>query len=165
MDQYKKIKARAIRLLSRREYSINNLKKKLCDYAHLFSPEISLETVELVIKELKNKNWVSDERAVESLINQKVSRCGALRLRMELNKLDVEVELIENSLSKIKASEYKRAFELLVKKYKHAPIDLKEIISQKNFLMRRGFDFDICRRAVDERSNQLNKELLYDQNW
>ena len=90
---------------------------------------------------------------VESLINQKITRCGAMRLRTELNKLGVKDELIENSLNKIKSSEYKRAFELLVKRYKHAPIDLKEIISQKNFLMRRGFDFDICRRAVDDRSN------------
>ena len=162
MEDYKKIKKKAIKLLSRREYSASNLEKKLSDYAHLFSPAISSETVELVIKELKNNNWVSDERAVESLINQKISRCGALRLRMELNKLDVEIDLIENSLNKIKASEYKRAFELLIKRYKCAPINLKEIISQKNFLMRRGFDFDICRRAVDDRSNQLNKELLYD---
>ena len=153
LEEHKKIKARAIRLLSRREYSVSNLKKKLCDYAHLFSPVISSETVELVIEELIKNNWVSDERAVESLINQKITRCGAMRLRMELNKLGVKDELIENSLNKIKSSEYKRAFELLVKRYKHAPIDLKEIISQKNFLMRRGFDFDICRRAVDDRSN------------
>ena len=162
LDNYKKIKAKAIRLLSLREYSVSNLKKKLCDYAHLFSPAISLETVESVIIELKKNNWVSDERAVDSLINQKISRCGALRLKMELNKLDVENKLIENSLNKIKSSEYKRAFELLVKRYKHAPINLKEIISQKNFLMRRGFDFDVCRKAVDNRSNQLNKELFYD---
>ena len=162
LDDYKKIKVKAIRLLSLREYSVSNLKKKLCDYAHLFSPAISLETVELVIIELKKNNWVSDERAVDSLINQKISRCGALRLKMELNKLGVENKLIENSLNKIKSSEYKRAFELLVKRYKHAPINLKEIISQKNFLMRRGFDFDVCRKAVDNRSNQLNKELFYD---
>ena len=51
---YKKIKVKAIRLLSLREYSLSNLKKKLCDYAHLFSPAISLETVELVIIELKS---------------------------------------------------------------------------------------------------------------
>jgi regulatory protein len=100
---------------------------------------------------------VSDERAVESLINQKISRCGAIKLRMELNRLDVDSELIESSILKIKSSEYQRAFELLIKRYKHAPINLKEIISQKNFLMRRGFGFDICNRAVDDRSKPIRK--------
>ena len=100
MENYKKIKARGIRLLSRREYSVTNLQKKLTDYARIFSPAVSSETVKLVINELINKNWVSDERAVESLINQKISSCGTIKLRIELNKLDVDKELVEKSLNK-----------------------------------------------------------------
>ena len=69
MEERKKLKAKAIRLLSRREYSTSNLKKKLLDYGHSFSPEVSLETVESVIDELKSNGWLSDARAVESLIN------------------------------------------------------------------------------------------------
>ena len=160
MEERKKLKAKAIRLLSRREYSTSNLKKKLLDYGHSFSPEVSLETVESVIDELKSNGWLSDARAVESLINQKISRCGMIKLRVELNKLEVEHELIENYLRKIKSSEYQRAFELLIKRYKHATIKQKEIISQKNYLMITRFDFNSFKRAVDDRSNQMDEKLL-----
>lgn len=155
MEEHKRIKAKAIRLLSRKEYSVSNLRRKLLEFASLFSPTIPEETVKLVINELIMNNLVSDQRAVESLINQKISRCGKMKLRMELNKLEVSKELLENTLNKIESSEYQRAFELLIKKYKQAPLDQKGIVSQKNFLIRRGFHFEICGKAVDDRLSQL----------
>tara|TARA_A100001011_G_C14230865_1_gene808757 strand:+ start:919 stop:1392 length:474 start_codon:yes stop_codon:yes gene_type:complete len=154
LDGHRKIKLKAIRLLSKREYSLCNIEKKLSLFASSCNPQVNFQTVKSVIEELKSNDWISDERAVECLINRKVSSCGIIKLRFELKKLGVCNDLIENHLLRVLSSEHERALKLLMKKHKKLPSNLKEIVSQKNFLMRKGFLAEVCNKVVNDRLSQ-----------
>ena len=116
-----------MRLLSRKEYSVSNIRQKLNKYLHSKLDSSNENIIEMILNELVKKNFLSDNRAVESLINQKVSQCGIMRLRSELRKLDVGKDLVEESLEKVIPSEYQRACKLLNKRYKNIPLNIKEI--------------------------------------
>lgn len=131
------LKGRALRLLAGREHSRSELEKKLI--AH----EETAGQLAQVLDELQEKDFISEARVVQSVINRRESRFGAARIRHELLAKGVDREQIEDALRGLKASELDRARVLWKKKFglkdEAGPPDAAMRARQMRFLLARGF--------------------------
>ncbi len=71
------LKGRALRYLAAREHSRAELERKLASHAE------SPEQLAQVLDELQAKDFISEARVVESVINRRAQRFGAARIRQE----------------------------------------------------------------------------------
>ena len=100
---------RALRYLSRREHSRQELRKKLLVYA-----ETEDEVDELLIK-LEKQSWLSDERYAEGLARRKSDRYGSLKIVDELKQQSIN----PHTVSKIKDDRQKQSEEMMKLYKKH----------------------------------------------
>ena len=92
----KKLYDFSIRLLSKRDYSSGELKKKLLQEA---LPE---EEVDTVIQLLMEHRYLNDQRLINSLIKKHLSKLhGLTRIKQELKKKELDPFLIEESIQKL----------------------------------------------------------------
>jgi len=97
------LKARALRLLSLREYSRKGLAAKLEEsarYAKLSSKEDEQESdvigksvtlqIQEVLDDFEARGWLSDERFAEALVRRRSERYGARKIQDELQRAGVD---------------------------------------------------------------------------
>lgn len=132
---------RAIRYLSIREYSEFEIKKKLLTFA-------PCEEVNQVIQKLKEKGYLSDIRFAESLRARKSEKFGSRRIAQELKQHQLDPEILNEQLQKLKVSESERCFEIWQKKFGEVSLEPKEIAKQIRFLANKGFSQDLIMRIV-----------------
>ncbi len=131
------LRVRAMRYLARREHSRAELHAKL-------QPHVQQgEDLEAVLDELEKRNWLSDARAAEQLVNVKRARFGAQRIAHELRQKGIAETLISDSLPRLKETEFDAAREVWQKRFGTLPQDQKEKAKQVRFLQARGFDLDV----------------------
>src|SRR3974390_2501686 len=82
------LKARAMRLLARRDHSRLELSRKL---ERIASED---DDVELVLNELTAKGWLSDARFAEQSVRAKARRYGPIKVAHDLRAKGVEEEAI-----------------------------------------------------------------------
>ena len=132
------LKGRALRLLAGREHSRSELEKKLLNH------EETPGQLAQVLDDLQAKDFISETRVVQSVINRQASRFGAARIRHELLEKGVDREQIEEALRSLQSSELERATELWQKKFgslqDEAPSDPATRARQMRFLLSRGFN-------------------------
>ena len=139
------LKGRALRLLSAREQSRAELERKLA--AHEEVPG-QLATV---LDELEAKDFISQARVVDSVINRRQAKLGASRIKRELQGKGIDAETVAEAIDGLKASELERAREVWRKKFDSktaagsSPTDKAK---QMRFLAARGFGSDAIRRVV-----------------
>jgi len=93
-QQDKEVEAAAVRLLSRREHSTEELKRKLAAKGY---PEASVATV---IDKLGQKKWVSDERFAASYVHHHARRGqGPVRIRAELRQQGITDTQIQQEIA------------------------------------------------------------------
>ena len=151
MDNKLRLRNKALKLISYKEYSFNNLCEKLYSYSKNLPDDINRDDVNELLEEFKEKGWVSDVRAVECLVNQKSPRYGLSRIKVELKKLKVCESIVQSALSELASTEFKRAELVLKKKYLNPPLDYNESCKQKNYLFRKGFVLNVCNSVVNKR--------------
>ena len=140
------LKGRALRLLAAREQSRTELEKKL--KAHEETPG----QLAVVLDELQAKEFISEARVVESVINRRQAKLGASRIRQELFSKGVNKEAVIEAMAGLKATELDRAKELWRKKFgvksDGQPFDRAAQAKQMRFLAARGFSGDVIRRVM-----------------
>ena len=140
------LKGRALRLLAAREQSRSELEKKL--KAHEEMPG----QLALVLDELQAKDFISEARVVESVINRRQAKLGASRIRQELFSKGIDKNAVVEAMAGLKATELARARELWQRKFGAEsggqPIDRAAQAKQMRFLATRGFSSDVIRRAM-----------------
>lgn len=139
----KSLRSRALDLLSRREMSQAELRRKLLPYA-----ETPAEIDDL-LHDLAKRHWQSDQRYVESYIHSKSNRYGRLRLAHELQQQQIDGELINAALPS-RESECKTACAVLHKKFKQPPAEYADRQRAARFLAYRGFAADTIRYALEQ---------------
>lgn len=129
------LKARAVGLLSRREYSRKELSGRLVPHA----PD--LETLTALLDDLQREGWLSDERYARSMLNQRSARQGERRIIGDLRRQGVADELLDTLSEDLRATEYERAVQVWRKRFdgKALPETPKEYARQARFLAARGF--------------------------
>lgn len=138
------LKGRALRLLAAREYSRAELERKL---------QVREETpgqLARVLDELQAKDFISEARVVESVINRRAGRFGASRIKYELLNKGLGAEAVAGAMQSLKSSELQRAGDIWRKKFDGPAPDAAGRARQMRFLASRGFGGDVIRRVVSQ---------------
>jgi len=152
-QQAPSLMGRALRYLSRREHSRQELRKKLLPYA-----ESDIELDELMAK-LEAQSWLSDERFAESLVRRKSERYGSLKIVDELKQQGIEGDSLLEIKERLKVSDAMRAWELWQRKFDSTVTkDPKEKSKQMRYLVSKGFPLSVVTKIVDGRFSPLEEE-------
>ncbi|MCX7239445.1 MAG: recombination regulator RecX [Burkholderiales bacterium] len=134
--------ARALRLLSTREHSRAELERKLARF------EESPGQLATVLDSLQAKDFINQQRVVESVLYQRSAKRGSLRIKHELQAKGLEPEAIASAMEQLRGSELERAREIWRKKFTAAPSNAAERGKQTRFLASRGFGGDTIGRIL-----------------
>lgn len=147
------LKARAISLLSRREHSRVELRRKLS--SHCDDPA----ELEALLDSLERENWLSHERFTESLVNRRAPKHGWRRVMQELRQHDLPEGDLSDAVECLQATELERAREVWQKKFGAAPADSKEYARHLRYMAARGFMADTVRRVLAEVGSTMADDL------
>ena len=149
------LKGRALRLLSGREYSRQELERRLATYE-----EVPGELAK-ILDELQDKGFISEARVVESVINRRSAKLGASRIRQELQSKGLDRDVVTEAVAGLQSTELARARLLWEKKFANRvggaddlgkPFDRAAIVSERGkqirYLASRGFSGDTIRRVL-----------------
>jgi regulatory protein len=128
-------RARALRLLARREHGAKELQHKLAVRG------IDHERAAEVVGELARSGWQSDTRYVQSLVRTRVAQgFGPLRIESELEGAGVADALIRETLAAVDADWKVLAVEVHARKFGQPPQTGPEWQKQYRHLAGRGFE-------------------------
>ncbi|MBA3594684.1 MAG: recombination regulator RecX [Pseudomonadota bacterium] len=136
------LKGRALRCLAQREHSRAELERKLA--AHAESPEQLAQ----VLDDLQAKDFISEVRVVESVINRRAARFGASRIKYELLNKGLSADAVTTAVLQLKQSEDDRAREVWLRKFGVPAADAAGQARQMRFLLTRGFSNEVVRRTL-----------------
>jgi len=149
------LKGRALRMLAGREHSRAELERKLKPH------EETPGQLAQVLDELQAKDFISEARVAESVINRRAGRFGASRIRHELLNKGLGAELLADAMDSLKATELARAREVWRKKFDGPAADAAGRARQMRFLAARGFGGDVIRRVVSQ--SEYDQEFVRQQ--
>lgn len=135
--------AKAVSILSRREYSEMELRRKLRQYTE------DVRQIDAVIERLQQENWQSDQRFTENFITSRQHKWGNQKILHALKQHHLDVEMIAQLKETLKETEFDRAVEVWQRKFHGMlPTTPQERAKQMRFLAGRGFSADIVRRVI-----------------
>ena len=139
----KTIRIKAMDLLARREHSVKELLRKLCERYE------ETELIADVVRQLSEDNLVSDSRFAEMYIRSRIGRqFGPIKIKNDLRERGVPEDKIRFALNKANQDWLQLIQELSEKKYgKTLPSEAKETAKRMRFFQSRGFDTD-CIRSI-----------------
>ena len=139
----KTIRIKAMDLLARREHSVKELLRKLCERYE------ETELIADVVRQLSEDNLVSDSRFAEMYIRSRIGRqFGPIKIKNDLRERGVSEDKIRFALNKANQDWLQLIQELSEKKYgKTLPSEAKETAKRMRFFQSRGFDTD-CIRSI-----------------
>jgi regulatory protein len=133
------LKARALRLLARREHSRQELARKLAPHAQ--DPEL----LQSVLDSLVQNRQLSDQRYAEERSHWLARKYGAAKIRHELRAKGIAEEIVEGISTE---GELERARAILNRKY-HDPASTREERAKRaRFLQSRGFSMGVITRLL-----------------
>lgn len=158
-DTVKKLRQRALRLLSRREYSRHELRNRLISgpimrrrkETEANDPPSPAE-IELVLAELDVYDLQSDERYAQTVARTRSNREGTARVAHRLKEHKIDPALTETLLAELSSTEYDRAFAMWERKFGEVPEQPAERARQMRYLAYRGFSSDVISKIVRKRS-------------
>ena len=127
------LKARAMRLLARREHSRQELRRKL-------APKVAEgEDLEAVLDDLAARGWLSDARFAEQSIRSKARRYGPVKLAHVLRAKGVDEEAITAAFRAAGEDGASNLESVWKTRFKDLPVEERERGRQVRFLQGRGF--------------------------
>lgn len=136
------LKGRALRLLSQREHSRAELERKLA--AHEQVPGELAKALD----ELQARDFINEDRVIESVVHRRAGKLGAARVRQELSAKGLSGEAVAAAMEGLRESEFSRALAVWRKKFDRPAADPSERAKQIRFLMTRGFNAEVVRKIV-----------------
>lgn len=155
--QYRSALDKAVAMLAARACSKGEIEQKLSRTG--YSPE----TIEMVIYKLEKNNLLNDQEFADQWVQYRAGqKYGPRRISQELRRKGVSAEETENALEEISEEQQLENAVLLARKglaRAGAEDDFRKI-RQKVLaaLVRRGYDWDTARQAVDRAAKELQIE-------
>lgn len=138
--------AKAVTLLSRREHSEQDLRRKLAKYAE------DSQQIDTVIARLQKENWQSDERFAENFVLSRQKRWGNQKILHSLRQHHLPLETVAILKESLRETELSRAQEVWERKFQgHYPTTPQEKAKQMRFLAGRGFSADVVYKVISRR--------------
>lgn len=137
----------AVRLLSIREHSRHELRRKLRARRH------DSDLIERVLDDLECRNLLSDARFVESYVTARSRKgYGPLRIRAELTERGVAMDVVGDWLDRGEIDWSELLADVAGRKFGDRPADdLRDLTRRARFLEQRGFPVSLVRRYLDRR--------------
>ena len=135
------LRARALKLLARREYSRAELKGKLAPHAE------SEDQLATLLDALQAEQLLSDQRYASQRVAARAGRLGNARLQQELRARGVADDDIAAAIGE-SGDEAGRCQAVWQKKFGQPPGTAEERARQMRFLQSRGFSADAIRRTL-----------------
>jgi regulatory protein len=139
------LRARALRLLARREHSRQELERKLAPRAE--SPAALHE----LLAGLAAKKQLSEERFAEERAHVLSRKYGAARIRQDLKARGIADDVAERSLQGL--NDFEKAKEILQRKYRVPASTREEKAKRMRFLQSRGFASEIIFKLLSARGD------------
>ena len=136
------LKGRALRLLAGREYSRQELERKLAQH------EQEHGQLKQALDELQAKGFIDERRVVDSVVHRRSPRMGAVRIKQELQAKGLDAEAVAAAVAGLQASEAERAREVWRRKFGTPPADAAQRAKQMRFLLARGFGAEVVSRLL-----------------
>lgn len=136
------LKGRALRLLSGREHSRAELERKLARH------EEEPGQLARVLDELQSKDFINEQRVVDSVVHRRSGKLGALRIRQELQAKGLDSEKVQQAVAELKSSELARARGVWRRKFDALPTEADQRGKQARFLIARGFSAEVVARVL-----------------
>jgi len=133
---------RALGYLARREYSRQELGKKLSRDEHV------PDELKNILDKLEQQKLLSDERAVEQILHVRGRKYGSKRIRYELQMKGIGNHLIETAIKDVEQTEFSVAQALWDKKFGNAPSTPEERGKQIRYLMGKGFPSEVIYKVL-----------------
>ncbi len=138
--------AKAMKLLARRDHSVNEL-------IHKLKPFYPPSEVDAVISRCLDENWLNDSRFAESYIRSRSSSgYGARRIAMELQQKGIASDVIHQALKEA-AVDWQELLLRLLDRRQPLPTDPSERIKLQNMLLRRGFSPEMIQHCFSATEN------------
>ncbi|WP_457282066.1 recombination regulator RecX [Polaromonas sp. P5_D5] len=142
------LKGRALRYLAAREHSRAELERKLAPH------EETPGQLKAVLDDLELKDFISEERVIDSVINRRSRKLGASRIQQELQAKGLDVTAIREAVGQLKATERERARDIWQRKFGTAPANPAEHARQIRFLAGRGFTLEVASWVLKNPDNE-----------
>lgn len=130
------LKGRALRLLSQREHSPVELRRKLAAHA------ASVDQLDTLLAELEQSGYLSASRFAQSLAHRRGSQFGLRRIEHEMQAHQLDASVSEPVIQALRATERDRALQAWRKRFGERASNPQERARQQRFLAQRGFTSD-----------------------
>ncbi len=150
------LRSRALQILSQRDQSRLELKRKLLRHARREAAEAGSDEagvaadaepqVEILLDWLEANRFLSNDRFIESRVHAREARFGNLRIRSELAQHGVVAPA--EMAHALEDSELKRAAAVRERRFPSLPVDAAERAAQGRFLANRGFTPEVIHRLM-----------------
>lgn len=162
-DLTERIFNRAVTYISRaiksekqiRVYLTNLLYKKKGVWFDSLSKELGNEIVDFVIEKLKSYSYIDDKEFAEQFVLSRVKNKprGKYIIVSELISKGINKDLAEQTVDELIKDEYDILKRVFQKKYGESKL-LKEDRKKIDFLLRKGFDWDLIERLIKNESEK-----------
>ncbi|ABR88295.1 RecX regulatory protein [Janthinobacterium sp. Marseille] len=136
------LKARALRYLSAREHSRQELGRKLARHAQ------EGDDVEALLDTLEAAKFLSQSRFSESLVHRRAARFGNSRILSELKSHGIDPDSLTDIKANLESDEFARARAVWERKFGTVATNQEERAKQMRFLMQRGFSHRAIQAAM-----------------
>ena len=137
------LRAQALALLARREYSRQELARRLLQYTE--DPD---DTIPPLLEDFEQRGWLSEKRVVEQVVATRRRRFGTQKITQELRQKGLSDDAIAGARESLKEGELDAAREVWRRKFPDPPANAKDKARQMRFLQGRGFSLDIIRKVI-----------------
>jgi regulatory protein len=138
------LRARALRLLARREHSRAELRRKLAAHAD------DGDDLEALLDDFTRRGWLSEERFVEQAVRARAQRHGPLRIAHHLREKGIGEEAIARAVADARAGQHEALAAAWRSRFGRLPADQAEKARQVRFLQGRGFPVEAVLRFLRE---------------
>jgi regulatory protein len=143
-EQGGSLRARALRLLARREHSRQELRQRLA------LKGMEPAELEVLLDELERNGWLSEQRLAEQMVRGAKGRYGSRQVLDRLRSKGVTGELLAQAARALQAQELESARAVWRKRFGRPPTTLQEKAKQARFLAGRGFSTEVIRAVLGE---------------
>ena len=149
-EKFEKYLNLSYRFLSIRNRSVKEMRE------YLTKKKAPVEVIERIITSLKEHKFLNDETFARSWVlnRARLKPKGKMLLKMELRQKGITPELIQKVLAEVQEEipdELEQAKSLIIKRMERMKGATRDEIYSKvgGFLSRRGFSWDIVKKAID----------------
>ncbi len=139
-----KARASALASLCMREHSVKELSEKLA------RKEYKQESIEIVIKECLDSNYLNDERFAEIYWRNRTRKgFGPNKIKQELKFKGISSSMADRTMNQEELDFDEVVQRVYEKKFKGKPIgDFKDKAKRQNYLYQRGFPTELIRLVI-----------------